>query len=310
MKPCVFIHTNEKQWVGAVVGAHALRRNSATPDAFDVRFIHTRDHDYLRDREGQPFLRGGVQRVWRMDDLQSFTPLRFQPPRLMGYQGRAVLTDPDVFAVGDIMELLERDMQGAAVMGRRRSANDAKDCLASSVMLLDCAKLEHWRPEAEFAELFEMKRDYKEWMCLHHESRENIGWLEPEWNDFDRLTERTRLIHNTKRRTQPWKTGLSVDYVPADKLRKRPLLSKLNQLRATLFGEYAFLGHYRSHPDPAQEEFFYGLLRECLEEGVINEQLLEEEVARQHVRKDSLAVAMHTRIPERCQESSQGRERN
>ena len=290
MKPCVFIHTNERQWLGALVAEHALRRASARPEAFDVRFLHTRDHDYLAEREGQPFLRGGVERIWRMDDLQSFTPLRFLPPRLMDHQGRAVLIDPDVFAVGDIMELFERDMQGAAVMGRRRSARDEKDSVATSVMLMDCARLRHWRPEEEFAELFEFERDYKEWIALHHEPRENLGWLEPEWNDFDRLTERTRMLHNTKRRTQPWKTGLPVDFVPADKLRKRPLLFRLNRLRASLFGEYAFLGRYHAHPDPAQERFFYDLLRECLELGKVDEAMIRDEIARKHIRSDSLEL--------------------
>ena len=41
-----------------------------------------------------------------MEDLQSFTPLRFMPPQLMGYEGRAIVIDPDVFAVGDVYELL------------------------------------------------------------------------------------------------------------------------------------------------------------------------------------------------------------
>jgi hypothetical protein len=55
-------------------------RNSRHAGKFDVRFIHTRDHPFLAAREGQSFLRGGTTRVWRMDDLQSFTPLRFMPP--------------------------------------------------------------------------------------------------------------------------------------------------------------------------------------------------------------------------------------
>ena len=53
-----------------------------------------------------------MKRIWRNDDLQSFTPLRFLPPQLMGYQGRAVVIDPDIFATGDIWELLSRDMAG------------------------------------------------------------------------------------------------------------------------------------------------------------------------------------------------------
>ncbi len=112
MKPTVFIHTNERQRLGALVAAHALRRNSAHADAFEIRLLETRDFGFLAEREGQPFLRGGAERIWKMDDLQSFTPLRFLPPRLMGFDGRALVIDPDIFAVGDVWELLSRDMLG------------------------------------------------------------------------------------------------------------------------------------------------------------------------------------------------------
>ena len=91
MKPTVFIQTNHKQIVGALVAEYSLRRNSKHADAFDVRIIHTKDYPFLREREGQDYLRDGVTRGWRNDDLQSFTPMRFLPPQLMGYQGRAVV---------------------------------------------------------------------------------------------------------------------------------------------------------------------------------------------------------------------------
>jgi len=292
---CVFIHTNERQWLGALVAQYSFRRNSARPDDFDVRFIHTRDYPYLAAREGQVFLRGGTTRAWHMDDLQSFTPLRFLPPKLMNWQGRAVLTDPDIFAVGDINELLERDMQGAAVMGRRRSAKSEKSSqVATSVMLMDCAKLRHWDAEAEFDALFRMERDYKEWMVLAYEDPANIGYLEDCWNDFDHLDADTRLLHNTKRRTQPWKTGLPVDYTPADKFKDKPLLASANRLRARVFGEYGLLGRYREHPDRQQESFFFGLLKECLQSGHISEELVREEIARNHVRHDAFEVLERT----------------
>lgn len=287
----VFIHTNERQWLGALVAAHALKRNSRHADTFAVEFIHVKDHPFLAAREGQPFLRGGTSRIWRMDDLQSFTPLRFLAPQLAGYQGRAVVIDPDVFAVGDVYELLTRDMQGTAVMGRHRSEKmDKQAQLATSVMLLDCARLRHWDCEREFGELFEFKRDYKDWMVLAHEPPEHIGWLEPEWNDFDQLTPRTKMLHNTKRRTQPWKTGLPVDFTPADKLKDKPLLAGLNRLRASLLGEYALLGRYARHPDAAQERLFFGLLAECLANGSVSEALVREEMARNHIRHDALAL--------------------
>ena len=184
-RPKVFIQTNERQLLGSLVSAYSLKRNSADPDAFDVEIMHTRDYPFLKAREGQEFLRGGTRRVWRMDDLQSFTPLRFMPPKLMGYQGRAVVIDPDIFAVGDINDLLNRDMQGAAVMGRRRSEKEEKSYqIATSVMLMDCTRLEHWQPEVAFDEMFRFERDYKDWIVLADEPAENLGVLENEWNDF------------------------------------------------------------------------------------------------------------------------------
>src|SRR5918999_5333306 len=152
MKHCVFVHTNERQMVGALVSQHSLRRNSAHADKFDVRIIDTADFPFLRAREGQDYLRDGLKRQWLMDDLQSFTPLRFAPPELMDYQGRAVVVDPDVFAVGDVFELLTRDMAAKAIMCRTRAG--AKKIYdgnyASSVMLLDCARLRHWQVGEQF----------------------------------------------------------------------------------------------------------------------------------------------------------------
>ena len=295
MDKCVFVHTNEKQWLGALVAEYSFRRNSRNPDAFEVRFIHTRDHPFLAAKEGQTFLRGGTTRIWRMDDLQSFTPLRFLPPKLMNWQGRAVVTDPDVFAVGDVNELLDRDMGGTAVMGRHRSGKDDKQYqVATSVLLMDCARLKHWDVERDFDQLFTREKDYKEWMVLAYEDPANIGYLEDFWNDFDRLDENTRLIHNTKRKTQPWKTGLPVDYTPADKFKDKPLLASLNRLRARVFGEYGLLGHYKAHPDRKQEEFFFGLLKECIETGHISEDLVRDEIRSNHVRHDAFEVLDRT----------------
>jgi hypothetical protein len=295
MRPTVFIHTNHKQMVGALVSRHSLVRNSGNADRFDVKLIDTADHDFLKARDGQLYLRDGAKRVWSFDDLQSFTPLRFMPPELMGYQGRAVVMDPDIFAVGDIWQLLERDMQGAAIMCRPRSGYKAKrGHLATSVMLLDCAKLTHWRCDEQFEEMFAFKRDYMDWIGLRLEPRETIALFENEWNDFDRLTPQTKLLHNTKRRTQPWKTGLKVDYFPPEKPGGSAVVGWAYRMRRRLFGHYAFMGHYRAHPDRKQERFFFGLLRECIGKGIVTEEMLRAQMQRNHVRHDAFEVLDRT----------------
>jgi hypothetical protein len=294
VKPCVFVHTNHRQLVGALVSEYSLRRNSAHADRFDVRILHTRDFPLLREKDGQPYLREGARRIWRYEDLQSFTPLRFAPPELLSYQGRALVIDPDVFAVGDVFELLSRDMGGAALLCRPRAGSvGLEGRLASSVMLLDCARLRHWRWEEQFEELFAFERDYMDWICLRCEPPGSIGLFEHRWNDFDRLTPETRLLHNTKRHTQPWKTGLPVDFVPAPK-RLKPLRPKtwLRPLRRLSGLDRP--AAYAAHPDPRQERFFFGLLRECLEAGVVSEELLAEEMRRNHVRHDAFDVLERT----------------
>lgn len=294
-KPCVFIHVNHKQILGAIVGEHSLRRFSNNNEKFDVKLIENKDYKFFEDREGELFLRTGVKRPWRNNDLQSFTPLRFMPPELMGYQGRAVVIDPDVFAVADVWDLLSRDMRGKAIMcrPRNRKSRDINGPMASSVMLLDCEKLTHWKVEKQFNEMFEMKRDYKKWITLEYESRDSIGLFENAWNDLDVLNRRTRMLHTTKRWTQPWKAGLPIDFMPAEASKRFAPAGWLMYLRRRLFGDYAFLGRYRSHPDQRQEDFFFGLLLECVENGTVTEEMIRHEMVHDHVRHDAFKVVEH-----------------
>ena len=286
-KPTVFIHTNPKQMLGALVSQYSFRRNSRTPEAFDVRIVSTEDCPWLKAKEGQVYLRDGLKREWLYDDLQSFTPLRFTAPELMGFEGRAVMVDPDVFAVGDIMELLGRDMASKALFARQRGGDTE---FASSVMLMDCARLTHWRVAEQFDEMFSMKRDYMEWISLKLEPRDSIGLLEAEWNDFDNLTPKTRLLHNTKRWTQPWKTGLPVDFTPSSKTRRFAPLGWFRRAREAVLGRYGGLGTYKRHPDPNQEQFFFGLLGEAVAKGLVSRAMVEAEMAKNHVRHDAFEV--------------------
>ena len=277
MKPTVFIHSNDRQMLGARISAYSYRRNSRTPDAFDVKILSARDHPRLTQRN-QTILRAGHIRAWEPDDLQSFTPLRFYPPQAMGFKGRAVITDPDVFAVGDVAELFDRDLEGKAIWAVPRPGYQRQqDYIATSVMLLDCAKLRHWRFDEQLDGLFAHRFDYIDWIELKLEDRSTIGLLEAEWNDFDRLTPQTKLLHTTKRRTQPWKTGLPVDYTLREKGWLTPALRFLSR-------------RYQRHPDPRQEAFVYSLLAEMVDRGEVTANELEAEMAANHIRHDSLEL--------------------
>jgi hypothetical protein len=280
MKPTVVVHTNDKQRLGAIVSAHSFRRNSRNPEAFDVRIVEVGEFPELQE-SAHSLLRGGHVRAWDPDDLQSFTPLRFAVPGLVGYEGLALVTDPDVFAVGDVAELFSRDLQAKAIWCTPRPGfHKITDPLATSVMLLDCSKLRHWRFAEDLHRLWSHEVDYLDWINLKLEKLETIGLLEPEWNDFDHLTRQTKLLHNTKRRTQPWKTGLPIDFT----FKERGLLNFALPIVRKL------APNYTSHPDRRQEAYFFALLADALDSGAVDRAEIARHVRLGHVRGDSEAL--------------------
>ena len=277
MKPVVFIQSNDRQALAARISAFSIRRNARDAESFDVKIMDVHDHPRLVQK-GQSIKRAGHIRRWDPDDLQSFTPLRFFPPQAMGFEGRALVIDPDVFAIGDVCELFDRDLEGKAIWARPRPGhNNETNYIATSVMLLDCAKLGHWQFDDELDALFAHRFDYTDWMALRREDPATIGYLEPGWNDFDTLAPRTKLLHTSKRRTQPWKTGLPVDYT----LRERGFLYPVRQLLAQ---------RYQRHPDPRQEALVYSLLAEMIDCGEFTTQEVRRGMGADHLRHDSLEL--------------------
>ncbi len=273
----VFIQANARQMLGAKISALSYKKASSRPDSFEVRIMDAAQWPRMMQGD-QSILRAGHIRQWDPDDLQSFTPLRFAPPSIMGYKGKAVVTDPDCFGVGDVADLFDRDMGGKAIMAVPRPGHNRRnDYIATSVMLLDCAKLTHWDFDQELDDLFAHRFDYIDWIELKREDPDTIGFLEPEWNDFDRLTPNTKILHTTKRRTQPWKAGLPIDYT----LRERGPFDFLRRLKRR---------RYEQHPDRNQEALVYSLLADLVDRGDVTKQELVAEMAANHVRHDSLEL--------------------
>lgn len=306
VKPVVFIHTNDKQILGARVGAHLLKARSKSPESFDVRLLRLEQTPHLHRREGEPYLRKGRAAIWRNDDLQSFSPLRMRVPQEMGYRGRALVIDPDVFAIGDVCELLESDMRDKAILCRHVAEGyraNGNRFYASSVMLLDCARLEHWRWDEQIDALFQGRLDYGPWIGLLLEDPESIGEVGPQWNHFDTLTADTKLLHNTERSTQPWKTGLPVDFdTTFDKTADRRLRAGWIRRKLSDWGwtqaPSRKPAHYRPHPDARQETLFLEAVRECLRLGVFDETFVKHEIAMKHVRADLLERVARLAAPD------------
>ena len=71
-RPTVFIHTNHRQMIGALVSQYSMKRNSAQPDAFDVHLIKHGDYDFFDAYEGRDIF--GTARV-AYGETTTFSPL-------------------------------------------------------------------------------------------------------------------------------------------------------------------------------------------------------------------------------------------
>ena len=304
MKSTVFIHTSCHEILAAKVAMYSHIRASKNLDKFDIKLIRLEDYPFILKYHDHRLIRNNKEAAWYKDVPQSFLPLRFLVPQIMGYEGRAVLTDPDIFAIADVYELLTYDMGDKAILSRPRPHRGKLKGYNSSVMLLNCSKLKHWQWESKIDELFAGKLDLKDWISLCTEPEETIGNLEEEWNHYDTLNENTKLLHNTRQITQPWKTGLVYQLEKLDnRLKKtnsqtwfdrlKPFWQqgKKSFLQASknifLYGEPCF---YRKHPDAQQEELFFCLLKESLEKNYVTPELINAEIKLGHVRPDMFQV--------------------
>lgn len=289
MKPVVVVHTNDQQMISAIVSAHSLKSRSKSADLFDVRILRLEETPYLYRRNGERFVwwDGDSPSVWRRRDLQSFAPLRRMVPAWLGFTGRALVIDPDVFAIGDVFELLTADMQDKAVLCRAKDEwHDGRRLYSSAVMLLDCAKLQRWEWERDIDEIFRCGLKLGPWLNLLDEPPSEIGLFENEWNHHDTLTEQTKLLHNTRMLTQPWKTGLPADFhehAPLDPFSWGWLKQRARMLRRGRDGAV----FYEAHPDRRQERLFFSLLSECLDTGEVTESFLRDAIKRGHLRTDA-----------------------
>lgn len=279
MKNTVFIHTNNKQILGAMLAKHATESRLTVPDSVDVRYINVDELPLFQNFIGTEYLFTPTEsRTYTKDDLQSFTLSRFMPPELMGYEGKAVVIDPDIFALCDVNELFNIDMNGAAIAACKK-----KDAWDTSVMLLDCAKLKHWNIATILESLRAHTTNYMDIMTLQSETV-SIQELPRIWNHLDEYTPETKIIHMTRRLTQPWKTGLPVDFT-RNKLKKffgiiprEPIYALLGKLDTV----------YQQHPNKAIEQLFFDLTKNAVRDGAITPLDVQKEIELKHVRSDLL----------------------
>ena len=274
----IFIHTNNKQGLGAILSKYSFEKNSSN-SSVDTEFINVDNLEVFKKFVGKKYKRSGREVVYDPNDLQSFTLSRFMPPQIMGYEGKALVIDPDVFAVTDVNDLLTIDLQGKAIAACRK-----KDAWDTSVMVLDCSKLKHWRIENILEDLMEKKLDYANLMTLKQEDQSSILEIPRIWNSLDTLTPETKMIHMTNRLTQPWKTGLPIDFTIAPMPKFFGIIPR--EPVHKILGKYPT--HYQKHPNEEIEKLFFGLVKDAVNSGSLTKNEIANQISLGYVREDLL----------------------
>ncbi len=179
----IFIGTEPLQWLATEVLKRSILKRTKAAVVF---------HDLI-----------GIDLGLRLKMYTGFSFYRFSIPEKCGYEGRAIYLDADMVVLGDIAELANIDMQGFGVLARKANA----ESYFTSTMLMDCAKLKHWKVKEWVALINAGLTSYAGCMSgapsgMNHA---DFGPLAPIWNDFDKYDEKTKLIHYTHVPTQPWK---------------------------------------------------------------------------------------------------------
>mgnify|MGYP001174904063 CR=1 FL=1 len=288
----IFIQANNKQMIGAFLAKFAIEKNISKK--IEVEIINSDDCENLNSFHGKTYLRKGIITKWDINDLQSFTLTRFFPPEIMNYKGKALVIDPDVFSIRDISSIFDMDLKNKSILARKVYNSDESYYWASSVMLLDCKKLKHWNKSELLEKLAKKMIDYRDLTSLYLENQDEIGELEEKWNHYDILNSETIFLHNTNRITQPWKTGLDIDFFYENKSGLKITYITKKFLKYIL-GNILKIKRYKvksyiQHSDPNQISYFFNLCNEAIKNKVISIDYIRECIDKKYIRSDFLSL--------------------
>ena len=284
-----FIHTNYKQLLAAKVSRFNSMENFSSPN---VEIINIEDYIDVEKFNNKTYLRNGIETKWDKDDLQSFTLLRFIIPEISNYQGISIVTDPDVFLLKDFNETIfkykDNDLTVRRVVNQD---NPKKNYLESSIMIFNNHKFKFTNIGQILELLFSHELDYKDLIHLEYYKRNGIEIFEADenFNSFDQFNEKTEFLHTTNRITQPWKTGLKVDFYKYkfDYGESSFVTRMLNKIYGNI-KNIIFPKKYLPHPNKSVADLFNTLFAEALKSGFISQKEIHENIKKKFISKNYL----------------------
>ncbi len=283
----VFIHTNDKQLFGAHISKYSILKCNLSLKENDIEIINVDSNSFFDSTYDRSIIRGGKKYLWDKNDLQSFTLLRFLPPSLMNFEGYSMVIDPDIFAVNNFINKFENFEKDKLIMAR--SNPNSKKGLATSLMIFNNKLCEELDLEKKVNSVLSGEFDYSDLMNLTFLEENKFSTLPKEWNSFDELDNETIFLHTTTRITQPWKTGLKVDFQQNyPKFRYKIIPNFLFKILKEILTrkKHPPYTKYIEHPNQNIQDYFFTLVSGALKENFIDKELINYNIKKHYVRSD------------------------
>ena len=281
----VFIHTNNKQLFGAYISKYSILKNNIDLKSNDIEIINVDSNNFFESKNDRTIIRGGKKFIWKKNDLQSFTLLRFFPPSLMNYDGFSMVIDPDIFSANNFTKLYNQFDKNIPIMAK---INNEKN-ISTSLMIFNNKLCEKLQLIDKVNEVLNGKMDYNELMNLNFIENNDFQPLTEKWNSYDNLEDDTIFLHTTKRITQPWKTGLKVDFhqdYPRFKYKIIPYILIKYAKDIITGNKNPPFTKYLDHPNDKIQKFFFQLVSSALKDGFIDKKFIDYNIKNLFVRKD------------------------
>jgi hypothetical protein len=190
----IAIGTQTNQAIGQKVLEYTIRKH--TDEALDIRF---------------------PKQIARRQGGTKFGFVRFQVPELFGFEGKAIYMDADQLVFADVRELVDSlDSDHAIGIVRKIHGTFAGKPVPerneTSVMVLDCERLSDWKTDTIFENVVPNGANLEPGQ-IHYRDFMRLAWVDPAlihtidncWNHYNVIDERTKLVHFSHVRDQPWK---------------------------------------------------------------------------------------------------------
>tara|TARA_B100001057_G_C22801852_1_gene931824 strand:- start:736 stop:1581 length:846 start_codon:yes stop_codon:yes gene_type:complete len=262
----IFICTNKFQKIAAKVSAYSFIKLGFK----DIEILELEKNEILQQNLNSYYLRNGKKTKF-VDDLQSFTLLRFLPFSLNNIENSLII-DPDVFALQNPENIIDKFLLNNKFNIACTKINNE---FRSEVMFIKNSNFK-WSFKELINDLFTQKIDYKELINLKSKKYfSNFEELPSIFNHHDKIENDTIFLHTSKRITQPWKEGLRVDFYNENTTKYYKLKQFIKKTLNLKYDKSSLSNYYLKHPNTIVSNKLLNLFKETLDSGFIKSDELD-----------------------------------